>query len=224
MRRKTAAVLAAEVIILMIGCGGPYNPEGEEQAEEGIRLVSELFEEMGTTEAGETVTRFYTNDREFWTQQGFTAWTVWGDEGPEDYSSRKVKVSKSHGSASAGYGLVLCQGTREVDGREIPTMLTVMINNEGKYAVGEVIGGRYESLVWWTATTRLQQGVGAPNVLEVRAGESGIELIINGEEETEIVDDTEPKHRGGKNGYIVVIAPMDTFPADSVDVQFTEER
>jgi hypothetical protein len=133
-------------------------------------------------------------------------------------------MSKPQGAASAGYGLVLCQGTREVNGQEVPTMLTVMINNEGEYTVGKVIGGRYETLVWWTATTRLNSGLGAPNELETRPGDAGIKLIINGTEETEIVDAIEPIHQGGKNGYIVVIAPMDKFPSESVDVVFIEAK
>jgi predicted small secreted protein len=234
MMKKLAvltAILAVALAVLAgcdntLGGGGPYQPgEGEDETQEALMMVSELFEEAGTTEAEETVTRFYTNDPEYWTAKGFTAWTVWGTEEPGDeFTGRKVKVNKSQGVASSGYGLVLCQGTRKVNGQEVPTMLTVMINNEGEYTVGKVIGRRSEILVGWTSTPRLNSGLGVTNELEICPGEAGIKLIINGTEEMAIVDTTEPMHQGGKNGYIVVIAPMDKFPSNSVDVKFVEAR
>jgi hypothetical protein len=148
---KAIRLAALGLALAVTGCGGPY--EAGDSKEEGsgggagYGLVSELFKETGETAAGETVTRFQTNDGKYWTERGYTAWTVWGTEGPEDFTGRKVRVSKKQGSASAGYGLVLCQGVREAEGKQVATMLTVMINNEGKYAIGKVIGGRYDSLV-----------------------------------------------------------------------------
>jgi hypothetical protein len=70
----------------------------------------------------------------------------------------------------------------------------------------------------------LQAWAGAPNEVEARQGETGIKVIINGSEVIEIADNTEPKHRGGKNGYIVVISPADVFPSGGVDVEFIEDK
>jgi hypothetical protein len=221
------------ILILMTGaltgCTGAYTPEKTEGKDPGggMELVNDLFEATEVTENGETITRLHTNNVRYWSERGYTLWTVWGEEEPEDgFEERTVVLAKGKGYAGAGYGLVLCQGDRTTgeDGEKEPTMLTVMINNEGEYAIGKAVGGRYESLVWWTRDAALWQGAGAENEVTVSAEGDVFKVVINGSEVTRFTDNKEPKHYGGRNGYIVVIAPMDRFPGEEVDVLFREKK
>jgi hypothetical protein len=221
------------IVVLMtgvlMGCMGSYTPENAngKDPDGGMELVNDLFEETGMTAEGETVTRLHTNDVRYWSERGYTLWTVWGEEEPEDgFVDRTVGLSKGKGYAGAGYGLVICQGERAAgeDGENALTMLTVMINNEGEYTIGKVVGGRYESLVQWTRNEALWQGAGTENEVTVRAEGDMFKVEINGDEVTSFADDKEPKHYGGRNGYIVVIAPMDRFPGEEVDVRFREKK
>jgi hypothetical protein len=50
------------------------------------------------------------------------------------------------------------------------------------------------------------------------------EVYFNGFLGRRFRDEEEPVHRGGKNGYAVVITPYDRFPEEEVGVYFKEER
>ncbi|QQO10705.1 hypothetical protein [Breznakiella homolactica] len=217
-----ALFLAAAVLG---GCAQPQGAADEEAGEDGgMALVNELF--VATETAAGTVTRFTTSDPQYWSRNGFTVWTVW-DEGAKDpFEERTVLVNKPKGNSSAGYGLVICQGTREVGGENTVTMLTVMVNNNGEYALGKVIGGNYESKQWWTATSYLTSGEGMVNTLTVTYTAASQEYLlkINGYDVQRFTDELAPVHTGGRNGYVVVISPVDRFPASEVDVYFTEEK
>ena len=122
------------------------------------------------------------------------------------------------------YGIVICQGKREVGGEEKTTMLMVMINTEGQYTIGKVIGSSYQVFSWWKTDEHIRKGFGIENTIAV-GYESGVyTLEINGAEMETFKDEEEPIHTGGKNGYVVVIAPEDRFPAYTVDVVFRERR
>jgi hypothetical protein len=187
-----------------------------------IREASELFAEEGEDEEGNVTTRLRTNDRKYRGTNGSTLWTVWGEE--EEFSGREVRTSKASGDAAAGYGLVICHGVRESGGREEETMLVVMINNRGEYAVGRVIGGSYRSIAWWTKNAAIRGWSGAPN--EIKVSKEGEEFVVacNGIEVWRFADTEEPVHRGGRNGYVVVISPLDRFPEEETDVYFTEKK
>jgi hypothetical protein len=222
---KRSFIIVSLAALLLAGCRNQYGSEEETSPKEPpFAEESSLFDEKLNGNCG-TTTRVYVNDMRYWTERGYTLWTAWDGEGTETFGERTVTMSKSRGYEAAGYGLVICQGVRAAGDKKEPTMLTVMINTAGQYALGKVTGGQYESLVWWTESGMLRKGYGAPNEVTVRREGEEFKLIINGEEIQSFVDDTEPRHKGGKNGYIVVLAPQDRFDQGrEVDVYFTEYK
>ena len=215
-------------ILMLSSCMGSYTPpEAEEPPETpgGLIQASDLFKE-GTPDSDRNVTtHLYTNDPAYWSMNGYTFWTVWGDEGINDpYTERTVTMSKVKGNSQAGYGLVICEGVREVNGEEVDTMLVFMINDEGSYAVGKVLDGKYESQVWWTRNAAIRPGLGAPNEITIRKNGEAFEVIVNGQVISEYVEGDEPRHMGGRNGYVAVISPLDKFPQNEVDIYYTEKR
>lgn len=223
-------VLAVSVLM---GCTGAYQREGEEEEADGVVGISyadELFrKEAGLTEEGEQEVRFYVNDPEYWRKEGNSLWTIW-EEGEDEriYSGREVTLSKASGSSRAGYGMVICQGERLVNGEETATMLVIMINTNGEYSIGKVIGKRYEEMTWWTSHPALEKGAGPENRLHVQYREETSEYALRINHSEEVIffsDEHAPIHDGsGKNGYIVIIAPEDRFPERYVDVRFREKR
>jgi hypothetical protein len=220
-------VLAVVIAVCLAGCGMPDSYAGKET--EIVRPVnfemrSELFEEAGV-ESGLTVTRMRTNDTENWTRQGYTLWTAWGADNLAPFTDRTVEVSKPKGYSGAGYGVVICQGTRIVEGKTTITMLTVMINNNGQYALGKVIGGGYEDILWWTGSPYINSiGAGSPTTIRVSYDGVKFWLYFNNMFVRNFADNIEPVHSGGRNGYIVVIAPADKFPEEEVEVYFKEAK
>jgi hypothetical protein len=218
--RQIPALLLVALIIA--GCSDSYEAAEPVPVESGgVEEAAVLFEEIGFSGEG-TVTRCQVSGDQYWSRNGYTLWTVWGDELP--FSERTVKMSKPKGYEGAGYGLVICQGSRFFEGREEKTMLTVMINNNGQYALGKVIGSRYESIQEWINSSFIREGPGAPNTITVRPNGDGFVLLINDRALRTFSDGTEPRHSGGRNGYIVVTAPSDNNTQGGVDVYFTEKK
>jgi hypothetical protein len=215
----TAALTAA-------GCPVPYTPGGHTGGAERppYARIDDLFvpEEA---EGGQIRTVFAINNRQYWTLEGLTLWTVWG-EGEGEFTSRTVTMGKSSGYSGGGYGMVFCQGEYEVNGLQEPAMLVVMVNNEGYYIIGKAVGGVFTDIGWWKETAYLHRGAGAGNEIKVSYEEESGEyrLDINGYFIERFRDDEEPALRSGKNGYIVVITPFDQFPQSAIAVYFTEER
>jgi hypothetical protein len=222
--------MAGKIIILVMailaalmagGCSESSSPTETPVESDGVEQADLLFEEINSSGEGIT-TRFHPGSGRYWSRNGYTLWTVWGDDEP--FTERTVNMTKTKGYGGAGYGLVFCQGIRGQGESAAPTMLTVMINTNGQYALGKVIGGRYEDVQWWTNTSLLREGPGAPNTVTVRyTGEEFI-LLLNGQIARTFKDETEPRHSAGRNGYIAVIAPADKFPEGEVDVYFTEKK
>jgi len=225
LRLKNILTIMAAVLILT-GCQEGYIPEGTNYPETTTpySLANELFvsEDYG---GGITRTVFRTNDVKYWTLEGLTMWTVWG-EGEAEFDSRTVKMAKSLGYTGGGYGIVFCHGEYDVEGKLTPAMLVVMINSEGYYIIGKVQGGIFKDFGWWKATPYINKSAGYLNELTVSYEDGSGEYIlkINGNEIERFRDDSEPVLRGGRNGYIVVITPFDRFPNSGIDVYFLEER
>jgi hypothetical protein len=218
--RGIGGLLAVAIVLTFLSCsaqaaGGGGDPEDEDPGD--FTEVSELFEPVGTN-----TTRLRTNEERFWSPSGYTVWTVWDGGESEPFTTRTVTLSKSEGEAMAGYGLILCHANRPGFGL---TMLTVMINVKGQYTIGKVIDGSYQALVPWTSSESLRKNY-VSNTITVSYDDDASEytLTINGTMVQTFKDETEPRHTGGKNGYLVVFSPYDTFPSETVDVSFVEDK
>jgi hypothetical protein len=219
------------MILLLVGsCLSPYEGGGEGNGlpETGnpVQYASELFTGEGIdTEPGERITRFYTNDPKYRTVGGYTLWTAGDGDTEAPFSSRTVTVRKVSGSAAAGYGLVLCEAPRTVEGGTEQVYLVVFINNNGQYALGKVYGGRYESLVWWKPSAALYRGSGAVNTITVTKDEENANtyhLFLNTVPVETFTDGSAPQcNAQGRSGYIVVIAPSD-LDRSAVEAWFYE--
>jgi hypothetical protein len=228
MKWMSECVLAA-LVVCFNACGMSYDGQEEEQGlpqDAGeFQQIAELFTDVADAESGRIETRFHTNDRKYWSQSGFTVWTLWDDPPVPEFTATEVKVSKPAGNKYAGYGLVLCYGIQNAGGSQVPMMLTVMINNNGQYALGKVTAGRYESLEWWTAHPAILPNAGPVNTIHVSMSrdvnnEAVYTLTVNGISVKQFTDGDPPHLTGGKAGYIVVISPLDEFPGTEVDVWF----
>lgn len=226
MRKESAAVVGAMMLAVLVSCSPPSGstglPVGTAPAGQGgIAEVSELFKPG--EEGGTKGIRFYTTDRKYRSASGYTLWSY--SAGPGGSDDRTVRVEKRLGNASAGYGLVLCSGVQDVGGRDELVFMTVMINNRGEYAVGKVIGNEYRSLLpsLWERSERLRGHAGNGNELRVvKAGMNHYELYVNGGHETGFEDNEAPYcDAGGRDGYVVVIAP-DDLRGSAVEVLFWE--
>lgn len=186
------------------------------------QTISELFVTDGEID-GLTKTVFRTNDKKYWTYEGATLWTVWGGS-TGSFSSRTVKLTKTSGHSSGGYGIVFCHGEYEIDGKQTQVMLVVMINNDGQYLVGKTVGGVFTDFGWWKSTSYINKSPGFLNEIKLDYSGGRYVLRINGYEVDSFSDDSYPILSGGKNGYIVVISPYDNFPTSFVDVYFLEAR
>ena len=206
--------------LMLLAC--PVTPKQADDAlvgKDGFEEVEELFlqgDEEGTV-------LFTTSDSAWWSPLGYTLWALNG-EVQQPFVFREVKCSKISGAAGAGYGIVFCHyESSDPDTGE--TMLTVMINTLGEYILGEVVEDRFYGFVPWRESEYLKKGYNQGNVVGLRwdSGESRFELSFNGTPEITFSDEVEPLHGGGENGYLVVISPADIFPANPVQVVFTEQ-
>lgn len=212
------------VSLILTGC--PCSHTSDDTTDEGPLLVreDELFVSY-EIEEGLVQTKFSTNDTQYSTLEGLTIWTVWGDEG-DIFTSRTVSMVKTSGHSDGGFGIVFCQGEHAVNGAMQSVMLVVMINAEGQYIIGKVVGDVFSDYVSWKTTQYLNRNIGAGNEIKVSYEEETGEyrLDINGNFIERFRDEDEPVLLGGKNGYAVVITPSDKFPETSVEVYFTEEK
>ncbi|HHU37647.1 MAG TPA: hypothetical protein GXZ47_10555 [Treponema sp.] len=193
------------------GGGGPqYDPT------DPIQQVDELF----TYDEGTKTTKITTSNGAYWSSYGYTLWSLNKKFQHEDFKERIVFLSKISGDNIAGYGIVVCHAYREDYGY---TMVTVMINTQGRYTVGKVIGANYESVIGWKNCNHLRKGKGVENklVLNYDKEEKKYTLFIN-DLEIESFTINDPAHESGRSGYIVVVSPQDDFPSVPVSVSFKE--
>ena len=214
---SAAPIACAALVALLAGC--PVTPDAAGPADpwsgEGIEERSDLFVE---DPPGTTVLQ--TNDSALWGPYGTTLWALRGG-GQTPFVSREATASKVSGDGSAGFGLVFCHYDTG-DPLLGETMLVVMINTRQEFIVGEVVGTSFRELIPWTTTTALRLGHGQGNVLRVEQAGGEFRLLANGVEVATFRDDDPPTQAGGADGYLVVISPLDDFPAVPVHVVFEE--
>ncbi len=219
-RRSIPALVTLALSALLCGCPvSPNNGSGPDPREipHEFEQVNDLFVETAPKKY-----ELQTNDAAFWGPYGYTLWGLKGAE-KTPFVSRTVELSKSSGDASAGFGAVFCHyDTGDPNLGE--TMLTVMINTEGEYIIGEVIGPNFTEMTPWTDSTLLVHGYGVKNAIGITFNDltGEFRLSINGIHVQSFWDDEEPLHTHGWDGYIVVISPHDSFPQTPVHVTYQE--
>ena len=230
MKRYTNFIFAICIIAILVTCLSPYSGKYENTTGLPVEgtpvVVSHLFEPLGGGGVGGI--KFYTTDPKYRTQSGYTLWAY--NSAPSGvFIERTVRLSKPTGDNLAGYGVIICSGQQEIDGKSEIVFLTIMINNNGQYAVGKVTGGSYKPLVPWKTHSALI-GSGLINKIKiVRDNTLGSEnqyfLHFNDVHYPAsdfFVDNEAPLCEGyGRNGYIVVISPTD-LNGSAVEVYFYE--
>lgn len=213
MKRSTVTVdifFTALCVLVLSGCPsssvsqGPVMPDGTV-----IEQNSSLFTEDPVT----GVVSFTTNDTRYNGQYGYTLWT----EGTVDYTPfthLNVTLSKMSGNDTAGYGVVFCSTG--------DSMLIVLINTEKEYLIGELTGTAFTPFNDWQESADLVPGYNQTNILDISRdpGTGTFALTFNAGDPVTFRDDEEPYHTGGKNGYMVVVSPLDDFPNVPVSISF----
>ncbi len=199
------------LIIFTIGCSVTPIPSAVKDHEDVtvIEENSSLFVEDGVT----GVIEFATNDTKYSEQFGYT---LWSQEGlvSDPFTNLNVTLSKLSGNDVAGYGVVF--------GSHDDTMLVVLINTKKEFIIGELTGNLFTVLQFWDDAASLKSGYNQINIIDITydSGTGEFDLSFNGVLVSTFRDDDAPFHTQGKNGYIVVISPLDDFPNIPVSITF----
>jgi len=174
-----------------------------------IEENSSLFVEEIDTE----IISFYTNDTKYTGEYGYTLWTQ-DDPVQDPFSHMNVTLKKISGNDVAGYGVVF--GSHE------DTMLIVLIDTKKSFIIGELTGNLFTELQPWTNSLDLIPGYNQENNIDIsyNSGTGDYSLSFNGQVPVPFRDDDAPFHTTGKDGYIVIISPLDNFPNIPVSVTF----
>ncbi len=202
-------------VIIISGCSvTPLPPEVKDPLDvETIEENSSLFVEDGST----GVVDFTTNDTNYSGQYGYTLWTQDGLE-TDVFSHINVTLSKLSGDDTAGYGVVF--------GSHDNTMLVLLLNTKKEFVIGELTGNLFTSLQPWDTSVSLKSGYNQSNTVDItyNPGTGEFNLSFNDVPVTTFRDDDEPFHTQGKNGYMVVISPLDDFPNIPVHITFKRNQ
>jgi len=220
MGRFFRVIAVSLVVLLPQACQAPIgNDKGKADApSEAVVETSDLF--VVQTDGSCT---FSTNDPAYWGPYGYTLWAMPCPAQPT-FTQRDVLLTKQSGNLTAGYGIVFCQYSTANQAND-ETMLIVMINAKQQYSVGEATGSVYTPYTtpMWVEDKILSGGIGMNNEVKVtRESDGNFSLFLNGKQAMSFSDGRRPLQTGGGEGYLVVISPQDSFPANPVTVTFKD--
>lgn len=174
-----------------------------------IEEKSELFVEDPDT----GIIVFETNDTKYSGEYGYTLWSQ-DDTVQDPFTHMNVILKKISGNDSAGYGVVF--------GSHDNTMLIVLINTLKEFIIGELSGNLFTELQPWSNSVDLIPDFNQENTIDItyNSDTGDFALSFNGGEDLPFRDDDEPFHISGKEGYMVVISPLDDFPNIPVSITF----
>ena len=214
--RNIKLVLSTSLILIILFClltGCPVTPTPPEVKNPldspPIEENSSLFvEEIDTG-----IISFETNDTKYTGEYGYTLWSQ-DDLVPDPFTHLNVTLKKISGNDAAGYGVVF--------GSHDDTMLVVLIDTQKEFIIGELTGNLFTELQPWTNSSNLIPGNNQENIIDIsyNSGTGDYSLSFNGQTPVTFRDDEEPFHTFGKDGYIVVISPLDNFPNIPVSTTF----
>lgn len=222
-RKKRLVHIGVFLLSVCVSCSLPtHERELQNGLQSGaIEEHASLFEQNGSTYI------FDTNDTAYIQSGGYTVWTrVKSDTLFSDF---EVKTKKSAGESEAGYGVVFSESA---EGSPLHSMLCVLINLEGKYAIGKIEKGVYKNIEWWkdayeenTQNNRLHKGSAAQNTIGIKYEQihNRYELFLNGYKIQNFEDTRKTAGATGRRGYAAVISSNELFPERNVRVEFREE-
>lgn len=171
---------------------------------------------------------FTTNDTTYIKATGYT---IWGRQKTEtNFTDFEVELKKFSGNAKTGYGVIFNEtGTiNEAD----HSMLSILVNIEGEYAIGKIDNGVYTNIEWWkegysegTKNNALKEGYRTENTIKVSYDTESdrYTLYINSLKIQDFIDTRKDKVKTGNRGYAVVISPNEGFPNKEVKVEFSKD-
>jgi hypothetical protein len=201
------------ILMIMITLGCPVTPGPSVVKDHDDAAVIEENSSLFVVDGATGVIEFTTNDTKYSEQFGYTLWAQEGGVS-DPFTHLNVTLSKLSGNEDAGYGIVFCSYD--------DTMLVVLINTKKEFIIGELTGNLFTVLQPWNNATVLKSGYNQTNIVDITydSGSREFDLNFNGVWITTFRDDNAPFHTHGKNGYIVVISPMDDFPNIPVSITF----
>lgn len=211
MEKKFIKIIAILPFVLISISACPVTPESSKDLDLLDNPVIEensLLFEMDTDTG---VISFDTNDSKYINEYGYTLWTE-NNEVHSPFTSLNVTLSKISGNSDAGYGIVFCSYD--------DTMLVVLINTKKEFVIGELTGNLFTVLQQWSEADSLNSGLNQTNIIDLTLNTGEFFLTFNAGETIVFSDTNEPYHSYGKDGYLVVISPLDNFPNVPVSVTF----
>jgi len=210
-RRIIIIIVFVVFIVLITGCSVTSNTSTVKGPED--TAVIEANSELFILDTGTGIISFTTNNVKYTGEHGYTLWT---EESTiqDPFVHLNVSLNKTSGNEAAGYGVLF--------GSHDNTMLVVLINIYQEFIIGELTGNIFTELQDWKRDESLKSGYNKSNIIDIScsSGTDNFSLSFNGGEINSFRDDDEPFHLSGKNGYIIVISPLDNFPETPVSITF----
>ena len=187
--------------------------ENGEHNEAGSKYNDNIF----TEEEGKVI--LHTNNKKYWSVRGYTLWKFF----PADEDVQEIKVRKEEGDNRGGYGFICYRNKGEED-----RFLCILIYTDGRYSVGNVVDGKYTSIVYKQESKHILKGSGATNVIRTEQEGKSIKIYFTeksaGEEADYIIDNSEEYKLGnGGSGMIAVISPKDNFPKTYIKIEYIKK-
>ena len=222
MKTRYLSICSFLIIFSMIltNCNLPYQSEEENY---DSTLTDNVIEQNSSLFTSETISNnaaytnkitFTTNDNKYLTSYGYTLWTA--GERTDFAEPIKMKLCKTSGNSSAGYGIVFCKQTYN----NSDFLLTFMINTLGQYMIGKYVENRFSVITEWEDCNSLYKGVGVNNEIEILYERESFIVKINGVEADSFSVEENIAINDTNYGYVVVISNTENFPSIPVTVSF----
>lgn len=196
---------------------GPFS-EGSEVEQNGANSEESKYKDKIFTEEDGNVI-LHTNNKKYRSVRGYTLWKFF----PTEEKVHEIKVKKIEGDDSGGYGFICyrSKGAEEM-------FLCILVYTNGRYSVGNVVDGKYTSIVYKKESKNLLKGNGATNIIRTEQEGKSIKIYFSekgsGSEADYVIENSDEYKLGkGGSGIIAVISPKDNFPKTYVNITYIKK-